>query len=786
MDILRYKNPYTREKDQFKVVRAPSQNSDETTTSIRDNSNGFQMPKLRSEGPTTPTEDVLINFHTTENPLAAETPGLLPVNTVEGHLLSRVTTSGHNVGEPAVTLGDEVEQLNIVDDDVLIRLISNSMFYILRINTISLVVFGLLTLSILWDMAYLYPIGFLWIVDFFELLQMLRHSRKYRNSTQNTRKRLMMIFGPLTKTVSYAGAKGLLLIYLHSSQLIPLYSFLVLPAVYELVSSASAIYKNKQPSIKKMHQVTFAMKALVCILAFSIAFKVEGMMTWQWREVLMSYWVLFSFLCGITVVAGLCLINRCCVFFFADSEQFQVHGVLWIFLILLGKAFLSCSVVVAIRGIYEYSKSTETLVSPFFLIMSYNLVMLLFTLGYYNEIESFFKAVTAVQEETEVTQPPTFETKENQPKILKKIVVPKFLTKSSSTYYRISTDHEIKEVKDKRKKRQDKKNAKSKFKPKELAKGKSPRDQKESAKNPSSKHSRQQKSVDYGSNPKKFASANLSELPSPKGNPDLLITIAETDQDKATLATEIDKKTTFNKIGKAKDFFSSISNRNGVLGIVPSVVRKLAGQKKGKKGYAEHQDNEDDKNKGNLSYDIRANRSAFDFKKDEHCPASMRLKITGRGELRGHGLEELEAKLQALEDRGAGKKSRKDRKTHSMYLNKEQGGTLNLSGVLDIDAPSADSSMVEDSHKGKSGDVSMKQECLICFDKAPDAVFMECGHGGVCYECAVEIWKAAAECYLCRMKIIQVLQIDLKYKDGNVIKVLSSTQMINWENEERE
>jgi len=72
-----------------------------------------------------------------------------------------------------------------------------------------------------------------------------------------------------------------------------------------------------------MHKVIFAMKGLICILAFSIAFKVEGMMTWQWREVLMSYWVLFSFLCGITVVAGLCLINRCCVFFFADSEQFQ-------------------------------------------------------------------------------------------------------------------------------------------------------------------------------------------------------------------------------------------------------------------------------------------------------------------------------------------------------------------------------------------------------------------------------------------------------------------------------
>lgn len=56
--------------------------------------------------------------------------------------------------------------------------------------------------------------------------------------------------------------------------------------------------------------------------------------------------------------------------------------------------------------------------------------------------------------------------------------------------------------------------------------------------------------------------------------------------------------------------------------------------------------------------------------------------------------------------------------------------------------------------------------CLICFDKAPDAVFMECGHGGilyiyilnifkyffigVCYDCSLELWKNTGECFLCR------------------------------------
>lgn len=40
--------------------------------------------------------------------------------------------------------------------------------------------------------------------------------------------------------------------------------------------------------------------------------------------------------------------------------------------------------------------------------------------------------------------------------------------------------------------------------------------------------------------------------------------------------------------------------------------------------------------------------------------------------------------------------------------------------------------------------------CLICYESYPDAVILECGHGGLCYQCAVEMWKKADECFLCR------------------------------------
>eukprot|EP01017_Pseudomicrothorax_dubius_P029401 TRINITY_DN3567_c0_g1_i7.p1 TRINITY_DN3567_c0_g1~~TRINITY_DN3567_c0_g1_i7.p1 ORF type:complete len:398 (+),score=61.69 TRINITY_DN3567_c0_g1_i7:198-1391(+) len=64
--------------------------------------------------------------------------------------------------------------------------------------------------------------------------------------------------------------------------------------------------------------------------------------------------------------------------------------------------------------------------------------------------------------------------------------------------------------------------------------------------------------------------------------------------------------------------------------------------------------------------------------------------------------------------------------------------------------------------------------CLVCYDNPPDAVIMECGHGGLCRTCALEMWQKSEECYLCREKISHVLQIDLSHKDQGQIKVVAA------------
>lgn len=40
--------------------------------------------------------------------------------------------------------------------------------------------------------------------------------------------------------------------------------------------------------------------------------------------------------------------------------------------------------------------------------------------------------------------------------------------------------------------------------------------------------------------------------------------------------------------------------------------------------------------------------------------------------------------------------------------------------------------------------------CEVCFSNPSDSVYMPCGHGGLCYDCAIDIWKTTDDCYLCR------------------------------------
>eukprot|EP01015_Nassula_variabilis_P027453 TRINITY_DN5629_c0_g1_i1.p1 TRINITY_DN5629_c0_g1~~TRINITY_DN5629_c0_g1_i1.p1 ORF type:complete len:113 (-),score=33.88 TRINITY_DN5629_c0_g1_i1:10-348(-) len=67
--------------------------------------------------------------------------------------------------------------------------------------------------------------------------------------------------------------------------------------------------------------------------------------------------------------------------------------------------------------------------------------------------------------------------------------------------------------------------------------------------------------------------------------------------------------------------------------------------------------------------------------------------------------------------------------------------------------------------------------CLVCYDSEPNAVLLNCGHGGICFECAQEVCMKRNECHLCRNPIAQILKIDLQSSTENKVMVLQAVKL---------
>lgn len=80
-----------------------------------------------------------------------------------------------------------------------------------------------------------------------------------------------------------------------------------------------------------------------------------------------------------------------------------------------------------------------------------------------------------------------------------------------------------------------------------------------------------------------------------------------------------------------------------------------------------------------------------------------------------------------------------------------------------------------------------EKDCCICFDCNPDAVIMECGHGGICYECGKQILAGQIRvCHLCREDITYIIKMDLKTVYSNFIKVICASYVEDTDSDDDE
>ena len=64
--------------------------------------------------------------------------------------------------------------------------------------------------------------------------------------------------------------------------------------------------------------------------------------------------------------------------------------------------------------------------------------------------------------------------------------------------------------------------------------------------------------------------------------------------------------------------------------------------------------------------------------------------------------------------------------------------------------------------------------CTICFTEAANTVLLDCGHGGICLTCAIDSMKKNNHCLFCRLKVVQIIEINISEIRKGLYKVVNS------------
>ena len=101
---------------------------------------------------------------------------------------------------------------------------------------------------------------------------------------------------------------------------------------------------------------------------------------------------------------------------------------------------------------------------------------------------------------------------------------------------------------------------------------------------------------------------------------------------------------------------------------------------------------------------------------------------------------------------------------------KKRNGSLDLTSRLTSEPPSRSKERMQTLNENDSN-------CYICYTKPPNAINMNCGHGGMCLTCAQLHVKKKPECMECRGLVERIAYITKEsglkgvYRSEKYIKV---------------
>ena len=95
---------------------------------------------------------------------------------------------------------------------------------------------------------------------------------------------------------------------------------------------------------------------------------------------------------------------------------------------------------------------------------------------------------------------------------------------------------------------------------------------------------------------------------------------------------------------------------------------------------------------------------------------------------------------------------------------------LKVSSTFYSKCPNDSKSLYENNIITESDDHHIESEsyaqdlkyCSVCYVNESNAIFLECGHSGICYKCACDLYENFKKCHICRADIEKLLMFKSK------------------------
>ena len=67
----------------------------------------------------------------------------------------------------------------------------------------------------------------------------------------------------------------------------------------------------------------------------------------------------------------------------------------------------------------------------------------------------------------------------------------------------------------------------------------------------------------------------------------------------------------------------------------------------------------------------------------------------------------------------------------------------------------------------------------MSLENAPDAILLECGHSGICMECAIKLWGQTRRCPLCRETFAGIMRVlDEDAENSSMVPTLACLRVL--------